>query len=229
MTTSSEPPAAATDGPSAGSPPPAKTGPTLWGIVKVLGKIGLVLAVLAGLAFAWAVFQFQRAYPEPRGVPAPVAWTTRDVILSAATPVVAGRLTVEGSTIPVTGRVGVNAAVPSFAGEPVGGNATAPATSLTPADAIVGPAVRLTATLQGNPQTCVAPCELVVPANLGCSNGPCGTTIEVRLELVGESAATGRVVMLQLAGGLTAQLDSKMPTNLRVNLVLDATSVPSPS
>jgi hypothetical protein len=214
--------------PQAARQPPA-TRPTIRGFLGCLAKAGLLLAVLAGLLFAWVVFQLQNAYPAPRGAPAAAVWTLGDVVLSAEHPVVTGRLTIEGSTIPTTGRVGVNALVPSFSGAMPGDGTTPPNTSLAPGMAITGPLVRLSATGSGEPSSCVAPCELELPSAFACNNGPCRMVVEISVELVSAGTAVSQLVTLEIAGGLTAGLDAQMPATLKAELNVDATSVPSGS
>lgn len=223
--TAPEPPAAPQ--PSASAPPATRS--AIWGSLGCLVKAGLVGAVLAGLLFAWVVFQLQNAYPAPHAVPAGVVWTLGDVVLSAEHPVVTGRLTIEASTIPTTGRVGVNAAVPSFSGAEPGRGTTPPDASLAPGMAITGPLVRLTATGSGEPSSCVAPCELELPNDFACSNGPCRMVIEIRVELAGEGTVAGQAVTLQIAGGISAGLGAQMSDTLEAELVLGAATIPSGS
>jgi hypothetical protein len=221
---------------SGGAPtasPPAGSGATIWGFLKVLGKIAVILLVLGAVLFAWVVWQLQQSYPAPKGVPAPVSWTTRDVSIVAEQPEVTGRLTLNATTIPTTGlRVGVNAGVPSLADASSAPEGTAPEPSSAPDALIRGPVVRLTATTSSVSRSCVAPCELELPADFASDSEMFHMEIVIRLELGGDLAGLNEAVRIGVAGGVTARPGGQLPTTLTVDLVLDdapAPSAPAPS
>ena len=192
----------------------------IGGVLWILLKIGFVLGILAVFALILLAIWFRQQFPEPKGVPAPIAWTTQEVVLSAESRLLEGRLTL--TTRPgVTGvqTVGVNAGVPtSRAGQP-------PA---EPGDIISTPAARLTATSVGdaNPsRSCLAPCELDMPVAFACTATGCEMVVEIRVELLG-GVADGDVT-LGIAGGLNASTESRVLEGLTVDLVIDATAAPA--
>ena len=207
--------------PPAEPPQPPKAGLTVWDVVKGLLKVALVLAGLAVALFIFIVWQLQQAYPAPHPVSAAVSWTTADVVLSPASPIVTGRLTIEGASFPVSARVGLTVAVPQFSdgapGDP----------SLAPGLAITGPVVRLSAPIDPQPRTCTAPCELQVPTDIVCDGGPCHVTVEFRLELAAGAGMPEGQVIFRIAGGLTAQPDSHLADDLGAKLILDSPAAPA--
>lgn len=197
------------------------TADVIGGVLWTLLKIGFVLGILAVAALILLAIWFRQQFPEPRGVPAPIAWTTREVVLSAESRVLEGRLSL--TTRPgVTGvqTVGVNAGVPtSRAGE-------LPA---EPGDIISSPAARLTATSVGdsNPsRSCFAPCELEVPVAFECTATGCQMVVDIRVELLGGADDVEGDVALAIAGGLNASAESRALEGLIVDLAIVGPAAP---
>ena len=191
----------------------------LWTVMK----IGFVLGVIGVIGFIALALWIRGQFPAPKGVPAPVAWTTREVVLSPEAPILEGRLTLTTTTpgSPDSLRVGVNAGVAA---------AGAGTVDADPRAILTGPAVRLTASAPGtlNPaRTCLAPCELDVPEAFVCSAGECEMTVDVTVELVG-GAADGDV-NVPIAGGLTAPIDLPLLEGLVVDLAIGGAATPEPS
>ena len=214
--------------PSPTTPPPTPAAPargrlTLWDLVKGVGQVALILIGLGLLLFLWIVFQLRQSYPEPHAVSAGAAWATREVALSAAQRTITGRLIIEGPTMPVGARLGINAGVPSL---PAPGSGS---TSLAPADAIAGPFVRLSTTMVDAPGTCTAPCELPLPPGVACTSGTCRSVLEFTVALVGLDAAMDGIVTVRVAGGLTIGPDKQLPDGLTTQLVIDQPSQPGAS
>lgn len=206
--------------PAAGPAPPApRSGMTMGGVLRFVGKVALVLGVLAALLVTWVYFQLRNSFPEPHAVAANASWTSWEVTMPADRAHIEGQVRLDATGVPTGGlRIGLNAAVPSFAEDP-GGAGGAP-------DVLRGPAVRVTATTVDGPRSCFAPCELLARADFSCSDGACRMTIDVRLDLVGDPSAAGGDVELRLAGGMTAEAEGRLPATLTVDLVLDGASVP---
>lgn len=217
---------------SPGSPPRDGAAARAPGCLRTLGTLGLIFGVLAVLGFVWLLISLQRAFPPMQAVPAPVAWTSREVVLSADRSVVHGRLTLTASAAPKGDlRVGLNAGVPSTEAEaaPSGSAATGPSETANPAALLSGPLVRLTAaTASGSPQSCFAPCELQLPSALQCDSGTCRIDFDVVVELVPGSAGRGAVTV-GVAGGATAPLDKHLPDGTVVDLALAGAIVPTGS
>lgn len=193
----------------------------IGGVLWTLLRIGFVLGILAVLGLIALGIWFRQQFPEPKGVPAPIAWTTQEVVLSAESRVLEGRLTL--TTRPgVTGvqTVGVNAGVPtSRAGE-------LPA---EPGDIISSPAARLTATSVGDAspaRSCLAPCELDVPVAFDCTATGCEMVVDIRVELLGGADDMGGDVAMAIAGGLNASAESRVLEGLNVDLAIDGAAAP---
>ena len=227
-----------------GQVPPTGTDPSMGpprggaasrsrGCLRSVGTIGLIVAGLGVLAFVWLWITLQQAFPAPKSVPAPVAWTSEEVVLSDDRSVAHGRLTLTASAAPRTGlRVGLNAGVPSTAAtaRPSGSTLAGPSESTAPAALLSGAHVRLTATAaSGAPQSCIAPCELQLPSAFECESGTCTTVFDVTVELMADGAGIGRAVTLDVAGGATAPLDKGLPDGLVVDLEVDGAIVPGGS
>jgi hypothetical protein len=215
---------------SPGSPPRDGAVSGAPGCLRTIGTLGLIFGVVAVLGFVCLLISLQRAFPPMQAVPAPVAWTSREVVLSADRSVVHGRLTLTASAAPKGDlRVGLNAGVPSteVAAPPSGPGATSP--SVDPAELLSGPPVRLTAaTASGSPQSCFAPCELQLPSALQCDSGTCRIDFDVIVELVPGSARRGAVTV-GVAGGATAPLDKHLPDGIVVDLALEGEIAPTGS
>jgi hypothetical protein len=187
------------------------------GCLRTLATIALVGAGLAVLAFVGLVIILQQSFKPAQAVPAPVAWTSHEAVLSADVPEIHGRLTLATTAAPATTlRVGVNAGVPS-------------SDVHEPGAVLSGPVVLLTATASSATRSCVAPCELEMSSTFACSSGRCQITIDITLELVGDGAGLGGGVTVGVAGGTTGKLDSRLPEGLTVDVTLDDTPTPSGS
>ncbi len=227
-------PVPSTSGDTSPAPPQRDgTASRARGCLRVVGKLGLILAGLTVLAFVALYITLQQSFRAPQAMPAPVAWTSRDVVLSPDRPIVHGRLTLTAKAAPTNDlRVGVNAGVPSTEAErlPSGSGATSPSVSAGPAALLAGPLVRLTAaTALGAPQSCLAPCELQLPSELGCDSGTCRIDFDVTVELIPDSAGIRGSVTVGVAGGATAPLDKRLPDGLVVDLALEGAVVPGGS
>jgi hypothetical protein len=182
----------------------------------VLAKIAAALLALAVVGFIAIYFSLSQSalFKGPEGLPAPVAWTTRSVVLSAAEPIAHGQLTVGGGgapagTSPGAG-VGVNA-----------GTATQHVTGADPGAIISGPVVRLTVTGPGGTtRSCFAPCEMRIAEAYDCSASRCGVTVDLRVELV-SGAVGAATVAVDIAGGWSASLQQHLPDPFDVDLRFD--------
>lgn len=191
----------------------------LWTLLKVAFVLG-ILAVLGVIALGiW----FQQQFPEPRGVPAPVAWTAREVVLSDASRVFDGRLTLTsapGGNGSGVRAVGVNAGVPTRRlGDP----------GAEPGDIISSPAARLTATSAGEmnqSRSCLAPCELELPPAFVCTATGCEMVVDITVELLGGVGGTNPGVTVEIAGGLTASAESRVLEGLIVDLAIEGSVAP---
>jgi hypothetical protein len=203
------------------------------GCLRIVGRLGLILAGLTVLAFVALYITLEQTFKAPQPVLAPVAWTSRDVVLSPDRPIVHGRLTLTAREAPKTDlRVGVNAGVPSTeaVSSPSGSAATSPSVDAGPAALLAGPSVRLTAaTAAGTPRSCLAPCELQLPSEFECGSGTCRIDFDVTVELMSDSLGIGGSVTLGVAGGATAPLDERLPDRLVIDLALDGAIVPAGS
>lgn len=225
-------PAAGPDDPT-GSPGHDGPAPRPWGCLKIAGTLVLGLGGLAVLAVVWLYISFQQSYKAPEGVPAQIAWTSHDVVLSPGQRVVRGKLTITASA-PATSdlSVGVNAGVPSTTAipSPTGSGAAGPTGSPGPAALLSGPSVRVTAeTGSGSPQRCTAPCEVRLPSGLGCDTGTCRVAFDVTIELMSDAINAETSVTVRIAGGATARLGGRLPDGLMVELVLDGGVEPGES
>ena len=195
----------------------------IGGVLWTLLKIGVVLGIVAVVGLILLGIWFRQQFPEPKGVPASIAWADHEVVLSAESRVLEGRLTL--TTRPGVGgvqTVGVNAGVPTRrAGE-------VPA---EPGALISSPAARLTAASDGDSsqsRSCLAPCELDVPVAFVCTATGCEMVVEIRVELLG-GAGTDGVVALGIAGGLNASPESRVVEGLVVDLAIDGAAAPDAS
>lgn len=193
----------------------------IGGVLWILLKIGFVLGILAVLALVLLAIWFRQQFPEPRGVPAPIAWKNQEVVLSAEFPVLEGRLALTARPgVSGVQMVGVNVGVPTRkAGE-------LPA---EPGDVISSPAARLTATSVGdaNPsRSCLAPCELDVPVAFACTATGCEMVVDIRVELLGGADPANGDVALGIAGGLNASTESRVFEGLVVDLAIDRAAAP---
>jgi hypothetical protein len=216
---------------STGPPPRGRAASQAPGCLRVVGTLGLVLAGLAALTFVALFISLQQGFKAPEAVPAPVVWTSRDVVLSPDRPVVRGRLTLTAGPAPQSAlRVGLNAGVPSTDRElsSPGSGAASPSGSAQPAALISGPAVRLTATVaSGAPRSCLAPCELELASALDCDSGTCRIDFDVTVELISDGAAAlGGSVTVGVSGGATGPLDKRLPDGLVVDLAIEGAIVP---
>jgi hypothetical protein len=194
----------------------------LSAVLWTLMKIAFVLGVIGVIGFIALALWIQGQFPAPKGVPAPVAWTTQQVVLSHEAPILEGRLTLTttaaGSTDSL--RVGVNAGVASAGTSSVDAD---------PRAILAGPAARLTASAPAslNPaRSCLAPCELDVPEAFACSAERCEMTVDVTIELV-RGDLDGEV-HLPIAGGLTAPVDSPLLKGLIVDFAIGDATTPEP-
>lgn len=193
-------------------------GAALWTLLKIAFVLG-ILAILGLIAFGiW----FQQQFPQPKGVPAPIAWTAREVVLSSESRVLEGRLTLTtgpGGNGSGVRAVGVNAGVPT---EQAGGMAA------ELGDAFSSPAARLTATSAGETsetRSCLAPCELQLSPSFVCTAAGCEMVVGVTVELLAGPGDTDTDVTLGVAGGLTASAESRVLEGLVVDLAIEG-SVP---
>lgn len=214
------PPPAVPVAPPAGAPTPASprgAGSVVWSVVSVLLKIALVLAILAVVGFIGFAWWIQQSYPAPKGVAAPVDWSSQTVVLGPDRQVVTGQLMIQAALFPAEARVGVSVGAPSIR-----------AASAAPGAVLAGPAVRLSATTSGSTISCLAPCALQLgpPA---CSAGSCRMATSVKLEIDGDPELLSGPVTLQIAGGVSLPLDERLPDGLAVDLALEGATVPSAS
>ena len=203
------------------------------GCLRIVGTIGVIVAGVGVLGFVWLWITLQQAFPAPKAVPAPIAWTSEDVVLSDDRTVAHGRLTLTASAAPSSNvRVGLNAGVPSTDAtvRPSSSGPTGPSESTAPAALISGAVVRLTASNgSGAPQSCFAPCELQLPWAFDCESGVCSTAFDVTVDLISDSAGSGGSVTLNVAGGATAPLDQRLPDGLVVDLEVQGAVAPGGS
>lgn len=193
----------------------------IGGVLWILLKIGFVLGILAVLALILLAIWFRQQFPEPKGVPATIAWKSQEVVLSAESRFLEGRLTLSARPgISGVQTVGVNVGIPTRqAGE-------LPA---EPGDVISSPAARLTARSVGdaNPsRSCLAPCELDVPVAFACTATGCEMVVDIRVELLGDADGAGGEVTLGIAGGLNASTESRVLEGLVVDLAVDGALAP---
>jgi hypothetical protein len=196
--------------------PPVRRRSTAWGCVVTILQVLLALSVVVGILGAIAVYQLNQSYRAPHATPAGVTWATEEVVLPGGASLVVGRVTFEVTGLPTNGvRLGLSAAVPSFSGAAAtpGGS-----TSGDAGFAIDGPLVRLTSTQSGSPRTCMAPCELEIPADFECHDGACRMVLEVSLELVDTGAAGDRAVSLSIGGGVAPGPGAPPPQAVSVDL-----------
>lgn len=193
-------------------------GTVLWTLLKV----AFVLGVLAVLGFIALGIWLRQQFPEPRGVPAPMAWTSHEVVLSTQSGALEGRLTLTTAPGRSAGArtVGVNAGVPRRAAGALAGE---------PGDIISLPAARLTATTVGesaSTRSCLAPCELEMPVSFVCTATDCQMAVDVTVELLAAGAGESGDVMIGIAGGLMAFAESVVLDGLVVNLAIGGSVAP---
>jgi hypothetical protein len=200
------------------------TADLIGAVVWTILKIGFVLGILAVLGLIGLGIWFQQQFPEPKGIPAPIAWTTQEVVLSAESRVLEGRLTLTtrpgGSGVRT---VGVNVGVPTR--QPGG-------LPVEPGDIISSPAARLTATSvgQSNPsRSCLAPCELEVPVSFACTATGCEMVVDITVELLVRVGGADPDVTVGIAGGLTASAESRVLEGLVVDLAIEGSTAPEPT
>ena len=189
-------------------------GGVVWSVVSIVLKIAVVLAILAVVGFVAFAWWIQQSYPAPKGVAAPVDWSSQTVVLGPDHQVVTGQLTIEAPLFPAEARIGLSVGAPSIR-----------AASAAPGAVLAGPAVRLSATSSGSTISCVAPCALQLgpPA---CSSGSCRMATSVKLELDGDATLLSGPVTLQVAGGVSLPLDEHLPDGLAVDLALEGATAP---
>lgn len=192
-------------------------GGVVWSVVSILLKLALALAILAVVGFTGLAWWIQQSYPAPKGVAAPVDWSSQTVVLGPEHQVVTGQLTIEAHLFPAEARVGLSVGAPSIR-----------AASAAPGAVLAGPAVRLSATTSGTTISCLAPCALQLgpPA---CSAGSCRMATSMKLELDGDATLLSGPVTLQVAGGMSLPLDERLPDGLAVDLALEGATAPSAS
>jgi hypothetical protein len=189
-------------------------GASVWGFIVLLVKISLAVAGLGALAFAGLIYVTLQNQPKPpSSVAAAVAWDAVDVTVSPESPTLHGRLSLSGPSIPASGLdVGVSIGVPSIP-------------DLSPATALLGPAIRLTArSTSGSTSTCFAPCELDVPSSFDCGGGMCRMDVEVTVDLVGKDIGSTGVVAVTVSGGVTGGSGTTIAKPFPVELAFDVPS-----
>jgi hypothetical protein len=191
---------------------------TIWRVVGPILKILFVLGVLGAIFAAWAVWQIAQSFPEIHPVPAPVAWVSRDVMLSPEAPVVRGRLVLTASSAPSQSlRVGLNAGAPA-----------APAIA-SPGALLAGPTVRMATDGGLGQDGCFAPCELQVSPAWDCTTSGCQLVADFSLEFPADAGAMVGVVSIEIAGGATGTLEDELPPNLEATLELGGDAAPGAS
>jgi hypothetical protein len=191
---------------------------TIWRFVGTLLKILLVLGILAAIFLAWVVWQIGQSMPEIHPVPAPVAWVTRDVVLSAEQPLVRGQLVLTARSVPTEPlRIGVNAGAP--AAQPIA----------SPGAILAGPTVRIATEAGQGQDGCFAPCELQLRPTWDCDPNDCRLVASFSLELTVDPDETSGTVMIGIAGGLTANLEDELPPGLQATLELGGDVAPGAS
>jgi hypothetical protein len=195
-----------------------------WGCLRTAGALVAILVGLAALVFVWFYISIAQQFRAPEAVPAPVAWASREVVLSPDHSVVRGRLTLTARDTPEADlRVGLNAGVPAAEAlaTATGSGVIGPQETTAPADLLTAPRVRLTAvTGSGAARSCLAPCELVLSSGLDCVSGTCRVDFAVTVELTPDPSGTRNTVRVDVAGGATAPLGERLPDGLVVDLPL---------
>lgn len=190
---------------------------TIWRFVRPVLKVLFVLGILAAIFAAWVVWQIGQSFPEIRPVPAPVAWVTRDVLLSEEAPAVRGRLILTATSAPSQYlRIGVNAGAPA-------------AEANAPGDLLAGPTVRFATDAGRGQDSCFAPCELQIVPSWSCDPGGCRLVAAFSLELPADTATAPGEVKIGIAGGLSANLEDELPPGLEATLELDGDVAPGAS
>ena len=191
---------------------------TIWGFVRTLLKIALVLAILVAVFAVWAVWQISQSYPPIHPVPAPVAWVARDVLLSAEEPVVRGQLVLTARSVPTnTLRIGVNTGAPTA--EPMA----------APGAILAGPSVRMATDAGQGQDACFAPCELQLQPAWDCDPGDCRMVASFSLLLSVDTAGAFGPVTIGIAGGISANLEDELPPGIRASLELGGDVAPGAS
>ena len=194
------------------------TADTFWRYLWILVKLLLVLGLLGAILFAFVVWQISQAFPEIHAVPAPVAWVSRDVALSAEEPAARGRLVLTAPSAPSGAvRIGISAGAP---GADAG---TAPGVLLT------GPRVLIRTELPYNQDSCYAPCELQIRPTWDCEPNGCRLVADVWLELQADTNPVAGLVTIGIAGGVTADLVGGLPSGIQTTLELDGDVAPGAS
>ena len=164
------------------------------------------------------VWQITQSYPEIHPVPAPVAWVTRDVALSADEPVVQGQLVLTATSIPTEPlRIGVNAGAPTA--EPMA----------SPGAILAGPTVQIATDAGQGQDDCFAPCELQVRPDWNCDPGDCRMVATFSLALSVDTAEAFGPVTIGIAGGVTASLEDELPPGIQATLELSGDIAPGAS
>jgi hypothetical protein len=187
---------------------------TFWRFLWVLAKIVFVLIILAAILWTWVVWRIRESIPEMQAVPAPVAWVTRQVVLTAEDPVVRGRLVLTSTTVPIGDlRFGVTAGAPE---------SDAPS---SPGALLTGPSVLITTDLAFVEGGCYAPCELELRPTWDCQPSGCRLEASLDVELADTAGEAGRVTF-GLSGGITAGLVDGLPPGLGATIELDGDAAP---
>lgn len=191
---------------------------TMWRFVATLLKIGLVLGILGAVFAAWAVWQIRQSYPDIHPVPAPVAWVTRDVVLSAGEPVVHGQLRLTATSVPTQPlRIGVNAGAPTA--EPMA----------SPGAILTGPTVQIATDAGQGQGACFAPCELQLQPAWDCDPGDCRMVATFSLVLSVDTAGAFGPVTIGVAGGVSANLEDTLPPGIQAILEMSDDVAPGAS
>ena len=186
------------------------TADRIWGAIGLVVKVLFVLGILAAIFAVWVVWQISQAFPQIHPVPAPVAWVTRDVELSAAEPVVRGELVLTATRVPTESlRIGVNAGAPTA--EPMA----------SPGAILAGPTVQIATDAALNESVCFAPCELQVRPAWACDPGDCRMVVGFTLALSLDAAESFGPVTIGVAGGITtASLEDELPPGIQATIEL---------
>lgn len=201
----------------AAAPPSEPKRSSLSPIRIVLIIVGIVLLALALLG-AFIYWSITNSFRPAAAVPAPIAWQSAQVVLSAEQPVLDGHLSVTAITASQSDlRVGLNVGLPRSENSVSGLSPAVPSKeNADPATLLTIPSVRVSTMNAGaiHVPSCLAPCELSLGNAFTCNAGTCRLEVDFRLELIAGSASDA--VHVAASGSAATGLGKQLPAGLQL-------------